>query len=73
MGKKKPMKTLTVNDLVRKIGQKIIRGSVVIQGTEKNIKGFMVRKNGLGCDIFEGRTSYGGGVRIIGVKTRKIK
>ena len=70
---KKPTTTLKVNDLMRKIGQKITKGSVIIRGLEVNVKGFIVRKNGLGCDICKGKLSYGGGVSTIGIKTRKIK
>ncbi|MCK5475792.1 MAG: hypothetical protein KAI71_04400 [Candidatus Pacebacteria bacterium] len=70
---KKPITTVKVNDLIRKIGQKVTRGFVIIKGSEVDVKGYTVRKNGSGCDIYKGRTSYGGGVSITGVKTRRIK
>ncbi len=70
---KKPMTSLKINDLVGKIGNIITRGFVVINGFEINVKGYIIHENGSGCDIRDGKKNYGGGVKIVRVKTKKAK
>ena len=70
---KKPTTSPVINDFVGKIGNMITRGFVVINGLEINVKGYIIHENGSGCDIRDGKKNFGGGVRIVKVKTKRVK